>query len=101
MLLVGQPSPIGRWHMLSIENDLADVARSGLSAIVAQTVHACTKSVRVPDFLRDLLAKPAGLTRKPTCNGSRLLLYIDEGLLPIETPIIDPIKYTNSFYHMH
>jgi hypothetical protein len=78
MLLVGQPSQKGRGHMLSIENDLADGRalrpdglRSRLSVVVAQTVHACTKSVRIPDFLWDLLAKPAGLTWKPTCNGSR------------------------------
>jgi hypothetical protein len=78
MLLVGQPSPIGRWHMLSIENDLADGRAlrpdgpwSRLSVVVVRTVHACAESVRVLDFLRDLLAKPAGLTRKPTCNGSR------------------------------
>jgi hypothetical protein len=44
------------------------------------------QAVRVPVFLRDLLAKSAGLTRESTCNGSRPTLYIDEGLQPIEPP---------------
>jgi hypothetical protein len=70
-----------------------------LSPILGRrTVRACAESVRVPSFLRDLLAKPAGLTRKPTCNGSRPpLLYIDEGLWPIEPPTIDQIKSTYRF----
>jgi hypothetical protein len=42
--------------------------------------------VSVPDFLRDLLAKNAGLTRELTCNGSRPPLYIDKGLRSIEPP---------------
>jgi hypothetical protein len=95
-------------HMLSIENDLADGLAlrsdgswSRLSVVVAWTVHACAESVRVPDFLRDLLAKPARLTREPTCNGSRPPLYIDEGLRSIEAPTIDPIKSTYCFYLMH
>jgi hypothetical protein len=78
MILVHQPPPKGRGHMLSIENDLADGStlrpdgpRSGLFAVVARTIRACAKSVRVPDFLRMLLAKPVGLTRELTCNGSR------------------------------
>jgi hypothetical protein len=29
------------------------------------------ESVRVPDYLWDLLAKTVGLTREPTCNGSK------------------------------
>jgi hypothetical protein len=45
--------------------------RSGRSVMVARTVRACAESVRVPSFLQDLLAKSAGLTREPTCNGSR------------------------------
>jgi hypothetical protein len=49
---------------------------SGLSVVTSRTVHACAKSVRVPDFLRDLLAKSAGLTRGLTCNGSRPPLFI-------------------------
>jgi hypothetical protein len=43
----------------------------GQSAVVAPTVRACAESVRVPSFLRDLLAKTAGLAREMTCNGSR------------------------------
>jgi hypothetical protein len=54
--------------------------------VVEQMVRACAELVRVPSFLRDLLAKFAGLTREPTCNGSRPPLYIDEGLRPIEPP---------------
>jgi hypothetical protein len=64
--------------MLSIEKVLAngpalrpDGLRFGLSTVVARTIHACTKSVRVLDFLPDLLARPARLTQEPTCDGSR------------------------------
>jgi hypothetical protein len=57
--------------------------------ISSQTVHACAESVRVPSFSLDLLAKTAGLARKTTCSGSRPPFYIDEGLRPIELPIID------------
>jgi hypothetical protein len=67
-------------HTLSTKNVLA-VRRS---TIAARTIRACTESVRVPDFLRDLLAKHAGLTREPTCNGSR-------------PPTIDPINSTCRF----
>jgi hypothetical protein len=35
-----------------------------LKAVVARTVNACIKSVRVPSFSRDLLPKTAGLTRE-------------------------------------
>jgi hypothetical protein len=63
-----------------------DGLRSRLSAVAAQTVRAYIKSFRILDFLRDLIAKPVGLTQKPICNGSRLPLYIDEGLRPIEPP---------------
>jgi hypothetical protein len=49
----------------------------------------CAESVKVLDFLHDLLTKPTGLTRELTCNGSRSPLYIDEGLRPIEPPTID------------
>jgi hypothetical protein len=45
--------------------------RSELSAIAARTVRACVESFKVPDFLRDLLAKPAVLTREPIRNKSR------------------------------
>ena len=41
-----------------------DGPRSGLSAVVTQTVRARAESVRVPSFSRDLLPKTAGLTRK-------------------------------------
>jgi hypothetical protein len=50
MLLVRQPSPQGRGHMLK--------------AVVAWTVRTCPESVRVPSFSRDLLPKTAGLTRE-------------------------------------
>jgi hypothetical protein len=43
----------------------------GRSAVVAWTVHACTESVRVPSFSRDLLPKTAGLTRETVWSGSR------------------------------
>jgi hypothetical protein len=69
--------------------------------MVAWTVRGCAKLVTVLDFLRDLLAKPAGLTREPTCNRSKLSLYIDEGLWPIEPPTIDPINSTYCFHLMH
>jgi hypothetical protein len=71
--------------------------RSERSVLVARMVHACAESIRVPNFLRDLSAKPTGLTQKLTCNGSRPSLYIDEGLRPIEPPIINPINYTYHF----
>jgi hypothetical protein len=64
MLLVRQPSPKGRGHMLSSKKSSADGPRSGQSAVVARTVRACAESVRVPSFSRDLLPKTAGLTRK-------------------------------------
>jgi hypothetical protein len=41
-----------------------DGPRSGQSAVVARMVRTCAESVRVPSFLRDLLPKTAGLTRK-------------------------------------
>jgi hypothetical protein len=47
-----------------------DGPRSGQSAVVARTIRACAESVRVPSFLRGLLAKTAGLARETTCNGS-------------------------------
>jgi hypothetical protein len=78
MLLVCQPPPKGKGHMLSTKIDRAngptlrtDDPRFELSAVAAQIICACAKSVRVPDFLRGLLAKPAGLTRESTYNGSR------------------------------
>jgi hypothetical protein len=73
----------------------------GLSTVAARTICVCAESVRVLNFLWDLLAKLAGLTRKPTCNGSRPPLYIDEGLWPIKPPTIDSIKSTYRFYLIH
>jgi hypothetical protein len=67
MLLVHQPPPIGRGHMLSTRNDHAD----GPSAVVVRKVRACAESVRVPSFSRDLLPKTAGLVRETVCSGSR------------------------------
>jgi hypothetical protein len=71
MLLVRQPSPKGRGHMLKAKKSLADGPalrpdgpRSGQSAVVARTVRACAESVRVPSFSRNLLPKTAGLTWK-------------------------------------
>jgi hypothetical protein len=70
ILLVCQPLPKGRGHMLSTKKCLTDCLtlrpdgpRSGLSVVAAQTIHACAESVRVPDFLRELLAKHVRLTR--------------------------------------
>jgi hypothetical protein len=44
---------------------------AGQSAVVTRTVRACVESVMVSRFLRDLLAKSAGLIRKATYNGSK------------------------------
>jgi hypothetical protein len=63
MLLVRQPSPKGRGHMLNAKKSSADGPWSGQSAVVARTVRACAESVRVPSFSRDLLPKTTGLTR--------------------------------------
>jgi hypothetical protein len=52
--------------------------------MVAWTVCASTKSVRVPNFLQELLAKFVGLTWESTYNGSKNPLYIDEGVRPID-----------------
>jgi hypothetical protein len=41
-----------------------DDPQSGQSAMVARTVHACTETVRVSSFSRDLLSKTARLTRE-------------------------------------
>jgi hypothetical protein len=41
-----------------------DGPRSGQAAVVAQMVHTCAESVRVPSFSRDLLPKTMGLTRE-------------------------------------
>jgi hypothetical protein len=48
-----------------------DGPRSGLSAVATRTVCVCAELVMVLDFLQELLAKHARLTREPTCNGSR------------------------------
>jgi hypothetical protein len=56
---------------LTVQMARPDDPRSGLSAVAARTVRACVESVKVPNLLRDLLAKPARLTREPICNGSR------------------------------
>jgi hypothetical protein len=61
-------------------------SEAGRSAVVARMVRTCAESVRVPSFLRDLLAKTAGLSRETTCNRSRPPPYIDEGLWTIEPP---------------
>jgi hypothetical protein len=45
----------------------------------ADSLCACAESVSVPDFLRDLLAKSAELTREPTSNGSRPPHLCSEG----------------------
>jgi hypothetical protein len=58
MLLVHQPPPKGRGHMLSLGNDRVDGPR-------------VAESVRVPSFSRDLLSKTMGLAQETTCNGSR------------------------------
>jgi hypothetical protein len=53
MLLVRQPPPKGRGHMLNTKNGSTDGpalrlggSRSGRPAVVAQTVCACAESVR-------------------------------------------------------
>jgi hypothetical protein len=56
----------------------------GWSTVAAWMVRACTESVRIPRFLRDLLPIFARLAREPTCNGSRPPHYIDEGVQSIE-----------------
>jgi hypothetical protein len=43
---------------------------------VVQTVRARAELVRVPSFLRDLLAKTTDLVWDTDCNGSRPPLYI-------------------------
>jgi hypothetical protein len=65
MLLVRQPSPKGRGHMLSSKKSSAngpaprpDGPWSGQSAVVAQTVRACAESVRVPSFRGICYLKP-------------------------------------------
>jgi hypothetical protein len=77
MLLVCQPPPKGRayvehrkWHADGPALR-PDGPRSGLSVVAARMVRACIESIRHPNFLQDLLAKPAGLTRESTCNRSR------------------------------
>jgi hypothetical protein len=77
-----------------------DSLQSGLSVIALWIVHACSESVKVPDFLWDLLVKPVGLTQEPTCNGSRPPLYIDEWQRPIEPPTNRSInQYTSNSLH--
>jgi hypothetical protein len=75
MLLVCQPPPKGKGHMLNTENVLVDGpalrlndSRSGRFVVVARTVRACVESVRILSFLWDLLSKSVGLTRETTCN---------------------------------
>jgi hypothetical protein len=51
-----------------------DSPRSRQSALVVRTVRA--ESVRIPSFLRDLLAKTTDLARDTNCNGSKSPLYI-------------------------
>jgi hypothetical protein len=71
MLLVRQPSPKGKGHMLKAKKSLADGMTlrpygpwSGQSAVVARTVCACTELVRAPSFSWDLLPKTTGLTQE-------------------------------------
>jgi hypothetical protein len=72
MLLVHQPSPKGRGHVLGRLlvgrwfSPIGQMVRGG-----GETVHAYAESVRIMSLLRDSLAKSAGLTQKTTCNGSR------------------------------
>lgn len=56
---------------LTVQMARPDGPRSGLSAIAAWIVRACVESVKVPNLLWDLLAKPAALTREPTYNWFR------------------------------
>jgi hypothetical protein len=64
MLLVRQPSPKGRGHILKTKLSGRSGLEAGRSALGARMVRACTESVRVPSFSRDLLPKTVGLTRK-------------------------------------
>jgi hypothetical protein len=75
MLLVHQPPPKGRAYV-EHQSCQADGPRSKRSVVVAWTVHAITKSVMVPDFLQDLLAKSMELTWESTCNESRPTPFI-------------------------
>jgi hypothetical protein len=47
-----------------------DGPRSGQSAPVGQTVHACAEQIRVPSFVLRLLARFAELARKLVFKGS-------------------------------
>jgi hypothetical protein len=98
MLLVFQSSPKLRDHMLNTKTDCADGQWSRLSVVAAWTVHTCAESVKVPNSLRDLLAKSAGLTREPTCNVSRPPPFIQMKGHGRLNPIIDPIKSTYQIY---
>ena len=49
------------------------LCEAGRSAVAARTIRVCAESVRVLDFLLDLLAIPVGLTREPTYNRSKPL----------------------------
>ena len=86
MLLLRQPPPKGKGHMLRAQIDRADGPWSGQSIVVARTVRACVESVSVPNSSRDLLAKT-------TCSGSIPPLYIDEGL-----QLIEPHNRSNQVY---
>jgi hypothetical protein len=66
--------------------------------VAVQTVCMSAELVGVHVLLWNLLANSVGLTRELTCNGSKSPPYIDEGVWPIEPPIIDPIKPT---YHIY
>jgi hypothetical protein len=66
--------------------------------VAVRTICVCAELVAAPRFLRDLLAKPAGLTWEPTCNESRPPLYRWRGVYPIEALTIDPIKSTYQIY---
>jgi hypothetical protein len=66
MLLLRQPSPKGRGHMLETKKGPRGRSdpEAGRSAVVARTVRTCAETVRVPSFSRDLLPKIMGLTRE-------------------------------------
>jgi hypothetical protein len=86
------------WWLFKAKKSLAE---AGLSAVAARTVHACAETVMVSSFSWDWLPKTVGWTRKSDRSGFRPPLYIDEGLRPIELPIIDQIQFITRLYLMH
>jgi hypothetical protein len=66
-----------QWASVRTRNEPADCPalmpdglRSGRSASVGRTIHACAEQIRVPSFVLRLLAKIAGLARNQLCKGS-------------------------------